>query len=85
MKKPPETPKVVPPASNFPLTIEQEFHAYKKRVTQNPNTLDFYLPLPTPAAPDRIIQYHFSGKETFGAVFDVHHRFRSYIPNVSLN
>jgi len=85
MKKPPETPKTAPTANRFSLTIEQEFYAYKKRVTENPDTFDFYLPLPTPAAPDRIVQYHFSGKETFGAVFDVNHRFRSYIPNVSLN
>jgi hypothetical protein len=71
--------------SDFPATIEQEFRAYQKRLAENPNTHDYHVLLPTREAPERVIQYHYCGKDTFAAVLDVHHNFRSYIPSVSFN
>lgn len=68
-----------------PLTIEQEFHAYRKRITENPNTIDLYVLLPNPNAPERIMQYHICGEKSFGAVFDISRKFRSFIPRVEIN
>jgi len=66
-------------------SIEDDFHAYKERLTRHPDTFDFHVILPAREAPERIIQYHYKGKDTFGAVYDPQHNFRSFIPKVEFN
>lgn len=67
------------------MTLEEEFHAYQRRITEQPDTIDFFVPLPNRQSPEKIIQYHFAGKDTYGAVYDSQKNFRSYIPKVEFN
>lgn len=67
------------------MTIEQEFRAYQRRLLENPNTVNFYLVLPDCQRPEKLVQYHMAGADSFGAVFDIRKNFCSYIPKIEFN
>lgn len=61
------------------MTVEEDFEAYKERVTRHPKAfvLDVYVN-------NEVHKYHCAGRETFIAICAQDGKFKRYIPHVHL-
>lgn len=60
--------------------ICREFALYQRRLAQNPEVISYYFNLPP-----LLYQYHNTGSELFGAIYDQCRNFRAYLPKIEPN